>query len=140
MHVGHAVQLLAHRDGIPNRNRIADQQHPRQIRIVLDRGNVAAAYYAGYGPAEEIDPAEFERPTIGRRQSNWQRLSARMGQSAEPAIETHEHAPGTLDVGTRVFHQKFGYGLIEKVDGNKLQIAFDKAGTKKVMDSFVTPA
>jgi len=106
----------------------------------VDRASVAAAYYAGHGTAEDIDPGAFDRPAIGRRQSNWQRLSARLGATAEPAIETHDHAPGALAVGTRVFHQKFGYGLIIKVDGNKLEIAFDKAGTKKVMDSFVTPA
>ena len=40
--------------------------------------------------------------------------------------------------GQRVFHDKFGYGRVLFVDGNKLEIAFDKAGTKKVMDSFVT--
>jgi DNA helicase-2/ATP-dependent DNA helicase PcrA len=37
----------------------------------------------------------------------------------------------------RVFHQKFGYGEVVKVDGNKLTIAFEKAGEKKVVDSFV---
>jgi DNA helicase-2/ATP-dependent DNA helicase PcrA len=40
--------------------------------------------------------------------------------------------------GDRVFHQKFGYGRVAKVDGNKLTIAFEKAGEKKVVDSFVT--
>jgi DNA helicase II / ATP-dependent DNA helicase PcrA len=40
----------------------------------------------------------------------------------------------------RVFHQKFGYGHVVKVDGNKLTIAFDKAGEKKVVDSFVQRA
>jgi DNA helicase-2/ATP-dependent DNA helicase PcrA len=39
-----------------------------------------------------------------------------------------------------VFHEKFGYGQVLAVEGNKLQIAFDKAGTKKVIDSFVAPA
>ena len=39
----------------------------------------------------------------------------------------------TLD--DRVFHQKFGYGNVVKVDGNKLTIAFEKAGEKKVVDS-----
>ena len=43
-------------------------------------------------------------------------------------------------VGERVFHEKFGYGIIEDTDGNKLEINFDKAGLKKVLDSFVTPA
>jgi len=40
----------------------------------------------------------------------------------------------------RVFHQKFGYGHVVKIDGNKLTIAFDKAGEKKVVDSFVEKA
>ena len=44
-----------------------------------------------------------------------------------------------FQVGQRVFHQKFGYGRVTAVDGNKLEIAFDKAGTKKVIDSFVEP-
>ena len=40
-------------------------------------------------------------------------------------------------VGDRVFHQKFGNGNVTAVDGNKLTIAFDKAGEKRVVDSFV---
>jgi DNA helicase-2/ATP-dependent DNA helicase PcrA len=47
---------------------------------------------------------------------------------------------GTLSsftVGDRVFHQKFGNGNVVAVDGNKLTIAFDKAGEKRVVDSFV---
>jgi DNA helicase-2/ATP-dependent DNA helicase PcrA len=39
--------------------------------------------------------------------------------------------------GERVFHQKFGYGRIAAVDGNKLTIDFEKAGQKRVLDSFV---
>ncbi len=39
--------------------------------------------------------------------------------------------------GDRVFHQKFGNGNVVGVDGNKLTIAFDKAGEKRVVDSFV---
>ena len=42
-------------------------------------------------------------------------------------------------VGVRVFHQKFGYGRILYVDGNKLEVKFEKSGTKKVIDSFVEP-
>jgi DNA helicase-2/ATP-dependent DNA helicase PcrA len=44
----------------------------------------------------------------------------------------------TLD--DRVFHQKFGYGQVVRVDGNKLTILFEKAGEKKVVDSFVERA
>ena len=40
-------------------------------------------------------------------------------------------------VGERVFQQKFGNGNVVAVDGNKLTIAFDKAGEKRVVDSFV---
>jgi PcrA/UvrD tudor domain len=40
-------------------------------------------------------------------------------------------------IGDRVFHQKFGNGNVVAVDGNKLTIAFDKAGEKRVVDSFV---
>jgi ATP-dependent DNA helicase UvrD/PcrA len=39
-----------------------------------------------------------------------------------------------------VFHQKFGYGQVAEVDGNKLTIDFDKAGRKRVVDSFVARA
>ncbi len=40
-------------------------------------------------------------------------------------------------MGDRVFHQKFGYGEIIGIEGDKLDIAFDKAGTKKVVARFV---
>jgi DNA helicase-2/ATP-dependent DNA helicase PcrA len=43
-------------------------------------------------------------------------------------------------VGERVFHDKFGYGVIEDVEGNKLLVDFDKSGTKRVVDTFVTAA
>ena len=43
----------------------------------------------------------------------------------------------TFTVGDRVFHLKFGNGNVVSVDGNKLTIAFDKAGEKRVVDSFV---
>jgi DNA helicase-2/ATP-dependent DNA helicase PcrA len=45
-----------------------------------------------------------------------------------------------IEVGQRIFHEKFGYGRVLAAEGNKLEIAFDKAGTKKVIDSFVAPA
>jgi DNA helicase-2/ATP-dependent DNA helicase PcrA len=45
-----------------------------------------------------------------------------------------------FSAGDRVFHQKFGYGRVSHVDGNKLTVAFDKAGEKRVVDSFVERA
>ncbi|MDQ0353231.1 DNA helicase-2/ATP-dependent DNA helicase PcrA [Rhodoplanes tepidamans] len=49
-------------------------------------------------------------------------------------------APSAFATGDRVFHQKFGYGRVRAVDGNKLTIQFDKAGEKKVVDSFLNKA
>ncbi|MZR31262.1 ATP-dependent helicase [Sneathiella litorea] len=43
-------------------------------------------------------------------------------------------------IGSRIFHQKFGYGRIVRKDGPKLEIAFEKAGVKKVMENFVQAA
>jgi DNA helicase-2/ATP-dependent DNA helicase PcrA len=43
-------------------------------------------------------------------------------------------------LGDRVFHQKFGNGDVVAIEGNKLTIAFDKAGEKRVVDSFVQRA
>jgi DNA helicase II / ATP-dependent DNA helicase PcrA len=36
-----------------------------------------------------------------------------------------------------VFHQKFGYGTVTATDDDKLDISFDKAGAKRVLDRFV---
>lgn len=45
-----------------------------------------------------------------------------------------------FEVGDRVFHQKFGNGNVLAVDGDKLRIAFDRAGEKMVIASFVASA
>ena len=42
--------------------------------------------------------------------------------------------------GDRVFHQKFGYGAVRVIEGNKLLVDFEKAGEKKVIDTFVEKA
>jgi DNA helicase II / ATP-dependent DNA helicase PcrA len=42
-----------------------------------------------------------------------------------------------FSLGDRVFHQKFGNGNVTAIDGNKLTIQFDRAGEKRVVDSFV---
>ena len=45
-----------------------------------------------------------------------------------------------MPVGSRVFHQKFGYGRVLAVDDDRLEIAFEKAGQKRLLDRFVEPA
>jgi DNA helicase-2/ATP-dependent DNA helicase PcrA len=52
-----------------------------------------------------------------------------VARSSGPASE--------FSIGDRVFHQKFGNGNITGIDGNKLIVAFDKAGEKRVVDSYV---
>ena len=52
----------------------------------------------------------------------------------QPARAAREDA---IAVGSRIFHQKFGYGTVKHVDDDKLDIAFDKAGEKRLLDRFV---
>jgi DNA helicase II / ATP-dependent DNA helicase PcrA len=60
------------------------------------------------------------------------------GQAFE--VKPRPRPASPFAAGARVFHQKFGYGTVEAVDNDKLEIAFDQAGSKKVMDSFVVAA
>ena len=45
--------------------------------------------------------------------------------------------PDSISVGARVFHQKFGYGTVTATQDDKLDIDFEKAGSKRVLDRFV---
>jgi len=76
----------------------------------------------------------------------WRRLQSRsqergMAQPQEARTMTIDlDAVSAFTEGDRVFHQKFGYGAVAGIEGDKLEIAFDKAGTKKVVGRFVVPA
>ena len=84
------------------------------------------------------------------RGPGWQRASAlavtapvwerqpRIVEARAPAASYAAKPRVDLSVGLRVFHQKFGYGTIAEIEGNKLEIDFEQAGRKRVMDSFVT--
>jgi DNA helicase-2/ATP-dependent DNA helicase PcrA len=112
--------------------------------------------------SERADPfAHVARPSRG---PGWQR-AARLGPSplegeggaqsgrtgrvrawdAQPPLEVTASAVSLgnqgrtdLALGQRVFHGKFGYGTIAAIEGNKLEIDFEHAGRKKVLDSFVS--
>ena len=43
-------------------------------------------------------------------------------------------------VGSRIFHETFGYGKVLKIEGNKLEIWFDRAGHKKLLKDYVKKA
>nr|WP_245196613.1 UvrD-helicase domain-containing protein [Sphingomonas jejuensis] len=81
------------------------------------------------------------------RGPGWQRAATQGGFSTSPARVLEARASAVslgnkgrsdLVVGQRVFHTKFGYGTIAEIEGNKLEIDFEHAGRKRVMDSFVT--
>lgn len=74
----------------------------------------------------------------------WRRMQARQGQygmsqpkeSRNTVIDATAVASFTL--GERVFHQKFGYGGVIGIEGDKVEVDFDKAGTKKVVSRFLS--
>jgi DNA helicase-2/ATP-dependent DNA helicase PcrA len=94
--------------------------------------------------SERADPfAHVARPTRG---PGWQRASRttynpepqRVIEARASAVSLGNQGRTDLALGQRVFHGKFGYGTIEAIEGNKLEIEFEKAGRKKVLDSFVS--
>ncbi|HEX4762590.1 MAG TPA: 3'-5' exonuclease, partial [Sphingomicrobium sp.] len=94
--------------------------------------------------SERADPfAHVARPSRG---PGWQRAS-RNSYNPEPqrviearasAVSLGNQGRTDLSLGQRVFHGKFGYGTIAAIEGNKLEIDFEHAGRKKVLDSFVS--
>ncbi len=76
----------------------------------------------------------------------WRRLQARSQQ--RPLSQPREArgvvidvaATSSFTVGERVFHQKFGYGEVMEIEGDKLSVEFDKAGAKKIVAKFVVGA
>lgn len=63
---------------------------------------------------------------------------AELADSGISQVSPHLESEGGFAPGDRVFHQKFGPGTVVSTDRDKLDIKFDKAGRKKIMDSFVT--
>jgi DNA helicase-2/ATP-dependent DNA helicase PcrA len=78
----------------------------------------------------------------------WQRAAAQSSTITRapapsergPAASVGAKPRSDLAIGMRVFHEKFGYGEIIDIDGNKLDVEFDQAGSKKVLDGFVRAA
>jgi DNA helicase-2/ATP-dependent DNA helicase PcrA len=79
-------------------------------------------------------------PVWGQGWSGNRRAAAPVVEAASWRVAPAPSRNGGFKVGDRVFHQKFGYGRVRAVEDSKLEIAFDKAGLKKVMDSFVESA
>src|SRR5262245_4629018 len=109
---------------------------------VGDRGNP-------YGRSRFDEPAAgfasgYTTPGWQRAKEQWNREDRNKKKTpltleGELVASSAAEAAGYA-LGERIFHQKFGYGRVADVDGNKLTIEFEKAGRKRVVDSFVERA
>ena len=94
-----------------------------------------------YVPDGVYDDADAENiPPLKGKTARGARREAQRKAPLTIEGELIAKSTGTVSsftVGERVFHQKFGNGNVVAVDGNKLTIVFDKAGEKRVVDSFV---
>jgi len=126
-------------------------QLPSRFVDELPLANVEAMSETGYyggGPGMTEQHSRWEEgPTFGSGYSSpgWRRAQARGAGARQDIIEgegrlvavSEPSAAGAYGVGDRVFHQKFGPGVVTQVEGNKLTVAFDHAGEKRVIDTFV---
>ncbi|KZK94762.1 DNA helicase II [Pseudovibrio sp. Ad14] len=76
----------------------------------------------------------------GGNQSRRAKKAGPMTIEGELVAKSVTEAGSGFAIGERIFHMKFGYGLIGDIEGNKLTVDFEKAGQKKVLDSFVERA
>jgi DNA helicase II / ATP-dependent DNA helicase PcrA len=133
-------------------------QLPSRFVDELPLANVEASSETGYyggGPGMQQHGSRWdESPSFGAGYSSpgWKRAQAQGYRGShlgrQQVIEgegrlvamSESSAASDYKRGDRVFHIKFGYGAVTFVEGNKLTVAFDKAGEKKVIDSFVERA
>jgi DNA helicase II / ATP-dependent DNA helicase PcrA len=73
-------------------------------------------------------------------QGQFVREPTRIVEARQSAVSLGNKGRSDMLVGLRIFHQKFGYGVVAEIEGNKLEIEFDSAGRKRVLDSFVNVA
>jgi DNA helicase-2/ATP-dependent DNA helicase PcrA len=109
----------------------------------------------GTGRFNPYGRSRFDEPgggfSSGYATPGWQRAKEQWSREDRPRSRGPMTLEGELvasstgrgagyEPGQRVFHEKFGYGVVAEVEGNKLTVDFDKAGRKRVVDSFVTSA
>ena len=96
-------------------------------------------------PFAHVSSSRPERSTA--RGPGWQRAIStgydttpkRLAEPGRSAASFAAKPRTDIAIGARVFHDKFGYGFVTDQEGNKLTIEFEKAGEKRVLDSFVKP-
>ncbi|MFM7028836.1 MAG: ATP-dependent helicase [Chakrabartia sp.] len=91
-------------------------------------------------PFAHLGRATGRGPGWQRAADSYSPAPARVVEARSSAVSLGNKGRSDLTLGQRVFHQKFGYGRIAEIEGNKLEIDFDQAGRKRVIDTFVTPA
>jgi DNA helicase-2/ATP-dependent DNA helicase PcrA len=114
---------------------------PSRFLAELPKENIDRQDHVGFTPPKA---SGFGAQTWGGNAHPWtsngRSFSQRKPQTIDVEAELLPSSSGIYPAGARVFHQKFGYGKVLTADGDKLEIAFDKAGVKKVMAGFVMPA
>ncbi len=91
----------------------------------------------GWQRAQKAKAAQEAIIERGDFRSARTRRQGPMTIEGELVAKSVSDTPSAFSLGERVFHLKFGYGAITSIEGNKLTIDFEKAGVKKVLDSFV---
>jgi len=124
-------------------SRFIDELPEDHVEVLTPPG----LYGGGYGAAGMSSGLEARAAEANVYNSpGWRRLQERSAQ--RPVSQPRESRNSVIDLtavssfstGDRVFHQKFGYGAITGIEGDKLEVEFDKAGAKKVVARFVTVA
>jgi DNA helicase-2/ATP-dependent DNA helicase PcrA len=128
-------------------SRFIDELPEAHVEVLTPPG----LYGGGYGAAAPSNTLSSTLETAAAEANvynspGWRRLQARAGNRpvSQPRETRHSvidaAAISSFSLGDRVFHQKFGYGAISGIEGDKLEIEFEKAGRKKVVAKFVTAA
>ncbi|MBY6137075.1 UvrD-helicase domain-containing protein [Nocardioides marinus] len=126
-------------------SRFIDELPEEHVEVLTGSGyGVGAAGASDYGVRSTIEDKMAQAD--GYNSPGWKRLQARSGQRglSQPKESRHQvidlTATSSFTLGERVFHQKFGYGAILGIEGDKLEVDFEKAGPKKVVARFVSAA
>lgn len=126
-------------------SRFIDELPEAHVEVLTPPG----LYGGGYGAAApNYGAALDDRATKADvyNSPGWKRMQDR--SNARPVAQPRESRNITIDAeavssyvtGDRVFHQKFGYGEIIGIEGDKLSIEFDHAGSKMIVARWVVPA
>ncbi|MGB3687761.1 MAG: UvrD-helicase domain-containing protein [Jannaschia helgolandensis] len=89
-------------------------------------------------PAKAAKADVYNSPGWRRLQSNTARPTMQPSEARNLTIDAN--AVSAFAVDDRVFHTKFGYGAVIAIEGDKLEVTFDKAGTKKIVGRFLMGA